>query len=163
MSNYPGIDYGSGKSNVDTKTGIHFGVISMHSLTAFDWDCDTETVYVPRCPACGGELAESCETPLPCPHCEHDIRDGEQYGDEPDATVLKGRYEGHLDSHGDMWLTQAPYYTHAQFCSPCAPGAGHLDNPCEDGPRTYCFGADMYMASAPYPVYSVATGELIPK
>ena len=33
----------------------------------------------------------------------------------------------------------------------------------EDGERAYCFGHDWFEdKAAPYPVYSVATGELVP-
>lgn len=47
--------------------------------------------------------------------------------------------------------------------APCAPGAGYLSNPCPDGPKTYCFGHDWFENDvAPYPVYRVDTGELVP-
>lgn len=29
----------------------------------------------------------------------------------------------------DAFIIKSPYYTYAQFCSPCVPGAGNLDNP----------------------------------
>jgi hypothetical protein len=62
----------------------------------------------------------------------------------------------------ELFVTKSPFYTFTQFCSPCAPGAGNLDNYCEDGARTYCLGHDWFEdGKAPYPVYSVATGELV--
>lgn len=80
-------------------------------------------------------------------------------GDGKKMTAADG-YAGRVDAAGDLFLTKAPYYTHAQFCSPCAPGAGHLENPCPSGPKTYCLGRDWFEAgAAPYPVYAVDTNE----
>ncbi len=83
----------------------------------------------------------------------------------------------------------SPYYTFAPFCSPCVPGAGNLDGAnngaiitsleaskggnlpgvTEDdryallqsrGVKTYCVGHDWFEnGRAPYPVFSIATGE----
>lgn len=48
-------------------------------------------------------------------------------------------------------------WTFAQFCSPCVPGAGSLDNPVEDGAKTYCLDHDWFDGGvAPYPVFRVA-------
>ena len=62
-----------------------------------------------------------------------------------------------------MWFTRSPYFTRAAFCSPCAPGACHLANPREDGERAYCPGPDWFDDEnpAPFPIYSVATGEIV--
>jgi hypothetical protein len=59
-------------------------------------------------------------------------------------------------------VLKSPYYTYANYCSPCVPGAGNLDDIVEGEVKTYCFGHDWFEEEkAPYPVYSVATGELI--
>lgn len=74
-----------------------------------------------------------------------------------------------LDS--DVMVLASPYFTYAQFCSPCVPGACDLDSPLDltewsdevkKHPRAYCLGHDYFEnGRAPYPVYSVATGELV--
>jgi len=74
-----------------------------------------------------------------------------------------------LDS--DAMVTLSPYYTYGVFCSPCVPGAVSLDSDIDHNtpaaelatlPRAYCFGHDWLDGGiAPYPVYSVATGNQI--
>jgi hypothetical protein len=57
----------------------------------------------------------------------------------------------------EIFVLKSPYYTFAQFCSPCAPGAGNLDNPIDGGVKTYCLGSEWFEdKKAPYPVYRVA-------
>jgi hypothetical protein len=98
-----------------------------------------------------------------CRFCEWLFDGDEAFVDEPVCHTLdKDGYQATLDEHNDVFLVKSPYYTHAQFCSPCAPGAGHLDNPCESGPKTYCFGHDWFAdGKAPYPVYDVKTGKQV--
>jgi len=67
----------------------------------------------------------------------------------------------------EIMITKSPYFTYAQFCSPCAPGAVYLmnwlpkSNPVENN-RGYCFGHDWFESGkVPYPVYSVKTGKLV--
>lgn len=96
-----------------------------------------------------------------CHSCHYVFDSQEAYPDEPLGWNYEDdRYSLSLDSSGDVWVLKSPYFTHAQFCSPCAPGAGHLDNPCPDGPKTYCLGHGWFDDGvAPYPVYSVETEE----
>lgn len=77
----------------------------------------------------------------------------------------------------DVFILSSPYFTYAQYCSPCVPGACNLDSPLVTPPdsgdfepdwqalrdnRAYCLGHDWFEGGkAPYPVYSVATGELV--
>jgi hypothetical protein len=85
-------------------------------------------------------------------------------------------YQLHTDSYGDVWVMKSQFFTYAQFCSPCAPGACSLTNPLEfDGEkpsekfqednwsnRAYCLGHDWYDDDqAPYPVFSVETGKRV--
>ena len=57
----------------------------------------------------------------------------------------------------DIMVIASPFYTRAQYCSPCVPGAGNLDNPCAEGPKSYCLGHDWFDSGrAPYPVYRVS-------
>lgn len=71
----------------------------------------------------------------------------------------------------DIIVLKSPFYTYAQFCSPCVPGAGNLDHPfvCEFGdvgyaraaeeqgwPKVFCLGHDFFEGNrAPYPVFRV--------
>ena len=169
---YPGIDYGQGKTNIDKTNDIRFGVISQHSLMSEslnDFDADYGP---PHCSCCGDEAVDyddekhgeyngrgCCD--FACESCERFFDSSDAYGDEPICHFLNdGEYKATMGSDGDIFLLKSPFYTHAQFCSPCAPGAGHLDNPCDDGPKTYCFGHDWFEGDeAPYPVFSVRTGE----
>lgn len=178
--NYPGIDYSLGRSNFDPKTGIHFGVISTHSLT--EW-LDESIKYDygdATCPDCGNPAVDACAAEIQsadctadqsgewtCPNCQTVFESDHAYSDEPlDWSIDDGEYKviDCLDS--DAMILKAPYYTYAQYCSPCVPGAGNLDNPVSDddgGVKCYCFGHDWFDGdTAPYPVYSVATGALIP-
>ena len=176
MSNR-GIDYsGPGSTaNRDPETGIRYGIISQHQLDGDSLD-SFEEIYVPRCPHCGKEVPEDTHFTKEnrpaderdgyytiCASCEKPFAEDEQYGDEPDDHKLDdGEYQGRLDSGGDAWCFKSPYFTRATFCSPCAPGACSLGSPCDDGERAYCFGHDWFEdGKAPYPVYSVATGERV--
>lgn len=171
-----GIDYGMGTTNIDRENGIRFGVIPLNDLGDFALD-SFESDYGPAsCGNCGNEATEydadkhgeykhgtgcadyACET------CETVFDSSDAYGDEPIGHNLDdGEYTATLDSQGDVFVIKSPYFTRAAFCSPCAPGACHLSNPDADGERAYCFGHDWFNGDrAPYPVYSVATGELVP-
>lgn len=158
QTNYVGIDYGFGETNIDVETGIRFGVINANELDPWFWE-EVEEIYNPTCPSCGTGLPDefNINEDNICPECKEEIDHDEQYGDSPDLTILnKDGYEGVVDSYNDLVLTKSPYYTHAQFCSPCAPGAGSLSNPCESGPKTYCLGHEWFESEvAPYPVYRV--------
>lgn len=176
----PGIDYGHGTTNRDTTTGIRYGVISIHALEEFAHE-DFEDDYGPAmCGQCGNEASDTADGGEPefdstwtigrgyedyyCLKCRRVFDSSEAFGDEVvvSSRLDAGGYVGELGSDGDVFLIRSPYYTHAQFCSPCAPGAGHLANPCPTGPRTYCFGHDWFEGNrAPYPVYRVSDGSLV--
>lgn len=162
---YAGIDYSLGQANIDLNNGIRYGVISQHSVG--------ERWY---------EVAEP-EYPEPseaeCPECEccFSVPDGTEWGNEvtcqecgevfelefPDFNEPIGwsyaddeyTLQDCLDN--DVFVLKSPYYTHAQFCSPCVPGAGNLDTPVPEGPRSYCLGHDWFEGDkAPYPVFRVS-------
>lgn len=175
MSDYIGIDYSMGQSNFDPENGIHFGVISMNSLCEFAWE-DFEADYGPAtCGHCGNEAVDfdrekhgdwqnkrGCAD-YACEHYERVFDSQDAFGDDPCGHTLDdGEYQAFIDEYNDVMIIKSPYYTHAQFCSPCAPGAGHLAHPVEGGPKTYCFGHDWFDAKqAPYPVYNVSDGTLV--
>lgn len=160
-----GIDYGMGTTNVDKKTGIRYGVICANDVGQA-WYDESETNYDPHCPDCGNDTEEHDEGDEHiehwCPHCKKDCGD-DVYGDEPSSiTYEKDGYIASQDSYNDIFIIKSPYFTKAQFCSPCAPGAGHLGNPDENGVRTYCFGHDWFDdGKAPYPVYNVSDGAIV--
>jgi hypothetical protein len=62
-------------------------------------------------------------------------------------------------------VLKSPYYSLAQFCSPCVPGAGNLESEDEDGVKTYCLSHDWFEdGKAPYKVYAVdGDYEVVPK
>ena len=170
-TNYAGIDYGMGRSNIDTETGIRYGVIH-HSAIGQSWYESSESEYpAPCCPKCGDEAVEYDDekhgeyndwdmgcSDYACESCEHyfDLSCDES---EPIGHFIKDdeyhAYQGNDDC--DVMVFKSPYYTKAQFCSPCAPGAGYLANPCDSGPKTYCFGNDWFDSDrpCPYPVYRI--------
>ena len=127
-----GIDYGMGNTNVDKNNGIRYGVISQHSIMS-EALADIDSVYA-EC-----ECGEYCEC-------------------EPIGLEYNG--EGYqiidcLDS--DLMIIKSDYYTFAAFCSPCVPGAGNLDESCDDGIKTYCLDSSWFDNNiAPYPIYKVS-------
>lgn len=145
---YTGINYGSNtNSNRDHKTGIRFGVIPQGEIFQAWCDC-SESIY-----------------PNDCDECEKDS--GEYDEREPIGfTYLKQGYTCTQSSDSpDIFVEKSPYYTYAQFCSPCAPGACYLRNEVSEDNvdnKCYCFGHDWFEDNkAPYTVYSVETGDVI--
>lgn len=147
-TNYRGINYAGqfSNSNRDSETGIRFGVLPFHDVMQA-WCDDSENIYP-----------------------ESDLDDGEPI-DNDFAEPIAHKYdrEGYNAFQSaddtDIFIERSPYFTYAQFCSPCAPGAcylrNHLEEMHEDN-RAYCFGHDWFEdGKAPYPVFSVATGELV--
>ena len=189
----PGIDYGLGSTNIDHESGIRYGVISQH-VVGERWYEDSEPEYGnPTCPDCGTDI-NGIPTPADeedpsdyyCDVCDAPVDSDCAFGDEPLGYSYVG--EGYtladcLDS--DIMVLKSPYYTYAQFCSPCVPGAGNLEHPldgdckhltckrdrrehglqvCADvlPNKCYCLGHDWFEeGKAPYPVYSLETGELV--
>lgn len=205
-TNYKGIDYGLGLSNIDNETGIRYGVINQNEVDQ-SWFDSSEAVYPENyfCPNCGNELIEIATeerdgTEYHCEHCNAEYTDNDICDFEIDPIGFVYNADGYICEQfaddTDIFITKSPYYTYCQFCSPCAPGAGYLMNyydPMKDEkkvreqfvllkniaplaipeayksyaekagfPKVYCFGHDWFEnGKAPYPVYSVETGELI--
>ncbi len=184
-----GVDYSGGTANVDRTTGIHYGVIHMNDLSLWAWEEFEADYGNPHCPKCGNDVEEytseyvdqlitdgvivsedelsdytsgSCADYI-CESCGLILGSDHVYGDEPNGWLLDdGGYKAWIDQYNDVMITRSPYYTHAQFCSPCAPGAGHLAHPTANGPKTYCFGPEWFEGDkCPYDLYSVATGMLV--
>lgn len=126
----PGIDYGMGLANVDRATGIRYGVISQNSIL-----CEALGEFEAEYPEV--EHDEDCDNHDSCDCGCHNEPIGYRY--ERDGYVLSMGTDGF-----GIFVLKSPYYTHAAFCSPCAPGAGNLDSPIEEGVPTYALGADWF-------------------
>jgi len=166
-----GIDYSLGQSNVDTSIGIHFGVISPHSLSSWV-EGEAEPIYPDsveiECERCGESFNTDNLCPddaRECPHCHEDTRargldflEPIGYDYAPDSSDYKTE-----SSDLGIYVIKSPYYTRCKFCSPCCPGAGDLDSPTDEGVKTYCFGYDMFDKDnpCPYPVYNVSDDSLV--
>lgn len=144
-TNYVGIDYGMGMSNVDKANGIRFGVISQHSLGEWINDVifDGADYGQPTCPSCGNTAISSDDVSdeiseadwfdhkdYTCIACEECFWSDNAFSDE----MLGWSHES--DGYkltdcltNDVFVLASPYYTYAQYCSPCVPGAGNLDSP----------------------------------
>lgn len=129
--------------NRDSKTGIRYGVIPSHATSW--WDDEAEAEYEP---------CQECADPE---KCECELSASAWVVDKDGLHAFTGG-EG-----GDIFVTLSPYFTRASFCSPCAPGACYLTQPCEDGERAYCLGHEWFEDATPYPVYRVDTGEEVPR
>ncbi len=179
-----GIDYGRGTgANTDPATGIRFGVINVNALGEFANE-SFEGIYPRSCPDCGGDVVDYSDVPeeqqeaaehwrrkrgrcddYACLTCERVYGSEDVFGDDPSGhECTDSDYSATMDEYGDVFVTRSPFFTRARFCSPCAPGAVHLENPDPDGARGYCFGHDWFSGDvAPYPVYDVQTGaEIFP-
>lgn len=172
-TDYRGIDYGLGQTNIDRRTGIRYGVIPEHTILQI-WADESEPDYgEPTCPKCGNE-AESADAhdidagtwehtiyeclEYACEACRYVFGAESAYGDTPNGyTYESDGYTAQSDGSGGVWLLKSKYYTRAAYCSPCSPGACYLINPCDSGERAYCFGHDWFEdGRAPYPVYRVS-------
>lgn len=126
------------------------------------------------CPDCNGETVETEfeiarheSEDYACHHCGKIFGSESAFPESPISHYIDydeiSAEQGGDDS--DIFVSKSKFFTYAQFCSPCAPGACYLLNPLEtpnDDNRAYCFGHDWFEDGvAPYPVYSVETGELV--
>ena len=182
MTNYAGINYaGIGSTvNMDASAGIRYGIISSHKINPdaledifsngedLDYANFVQTIkdgiksalsdYVS--PRKLDDLSESAFDAI------SDDLDYESCGDSVRMEYVKDGYKILSDSSGDIWVMESPFYTYAQFCSPCAPGACYLSSPLESplaSNKCYCLGSDWFDTDSPcpYPVYSVETGKLV--
>ena len=136
------IDYGMGKTNIDTTNGIRYGVISQNEVLQA-WADESEPQY--PCHACVEADDDGPLDDADCDFCE------------PQSCAYDGNgYNAECGDSGDIFLTKSPYYTRCGLCSPCAPGAGYLTDSDDDGHKAYCFGHDWFEdSSAPYRIYRV--------
>jgi hypothetical protein len=152
-----GIDYGGGITNIDAKTGIRYGVISIHEVTQA-WCDSAEPVCEVYCPHCGNYMPKGFDAKR-CGSCYKKIEDGDLDGIEPNGWEYVG--DGYIlyqsQDDPDIFVIKSPFYTLCSFCSPCAPGAGYLMTP--GTVKTYCLGHDWFEEKAPYKVYNIKTDD----
>lgn len=165
-----GIDYGMGTTNRDPKTGIRYGVLPQNDVLQA-WCDSSEPVYPEpeplTCETCDGEgtVTDDDRQPHECEDCNGtgEIDDDDSFSEPTHHEYMGEGIAATCGEGGDIFITKSPFYTRAAFCSPCAPGACYLRSPCEDGEKAYCLGHDWFEeGTAPYPVYSVETDELVP-
>jgi len=164
---YAGINYAPGRiTNIDLETGIRYGVIPFQELGQV-WFDESEPYYEePCCPECGFPISDREEGTV-CPQCKHEVEDGEFDFEEPTSFFIDNEEISaeQPNDNTDIWVLKSKYFTYAQFCSPCAPGACYLmswlaEDARTDGNKAYCFGHDWFEdGKAPYPVFDVETGE----
>jgi len=178
--NYIGIDYSHGLANVNHETGIHFGVIPANDVGQSWFDSSEGDYGEPTCPECGNtveDMPDRWRKRYPksytdkgidkvCRVCKVTYDNEACFGETPLSHNLDdGEYKAAQGGDDcDVFILASPYYTYAQYCSPCAPGACYLRNPTEHGPKAYCFGADWFGAEyspCPYPVYRVDNDECV--
>lgn len=145
-----------------------------------DWEYD---YGLPQCPECSGTVVEipthteSSNPPGQWVSVIHDIpkaygdfqRSGLNYacesckmlwdssdciGDESIGwTYESDGYKLRDCLDNDIFVLDSPFFTYAQFCSPCVPGAGNLESPMDsgDGVKTYCLGPEWFDEYNPIP------------
>ena len=167
MSNI-GIDYAGPASTVnrDLETGIRYGILPLGEICQAWGDSSDPDYGPPTCGECGNEAkpSSSAKGEYYCPTCKVWFNGEYAYGDEPVSNVLDdGEYKAFDDDSGDVWWVKSPYYTYAQYCSPCAPGACHLSNPREPdsgAAKCYCPGHDWFEeGKAPFKMWRVDNDE----
>lgn len=166
QTDYAGLDYSLGKSNIDNATGIRYGCISQNSLHEYaheeivnhgrdlTFEQYQEDAKEKLRSALSDYFSDSKwgnETQSKLDSAVEDaydaVSDGLNDNYQPDATQYLYEKDGYtiqtcLDN--DLIVTKSEFYTHAQFCSPCVPGAGNLDTFCPTGPKTFCLGHDWF-------------------
>ena len=170
-------------SNYDEKTGIHYGVISPNSInqeTLSDLcDKSTDTIYEESKKEFMDIIDQLqdyvSDTTL------HEIKEialddwNNNYDNDYHGYEYEDKeYSLHIcDDNFGIFVIRSPYYTYTKQCSPCAPGAGDLDNPIslqeyEKGDhnafmygtvKAYCLDRDFFdpeYAPIPYRYYNVS-------
>lgn len=171
-TSYPGLDYSgpSQTANRDPLTGIRYGIISLRSLGEFAWeeleshgtDQDFEEFRSELSAKVRAAVAEALEDfperfqrIVADAACEQAASEcGEHYQQPSDNPRLHYEHDGYVlqvTGDGNLFVIKSPFVTNAQFCSPCVPGAGNLDSPCDAGPECYALGLDWFDEERPCP------------
>ena len=161
-----GIDYGMGRTNIDHATGIRYGVIHLND-TAYGWE---------ECEVSGTDLdyqewRENGINAILSAMSDYGIdRDmAENAFDDMDLPYESDgciRYEVetddyHLqtDSYGDCFILRSKWVALRDFCSPCAPGACHLQT--DGNVPCYCLGPELFDDDCPMPYQAIPLAEFL--
>jgi hypothetical protein len=166
-----------GRTNIDVKTGIHYGVIARNSVSP---DIEMDAAYgSPHCPGCGREVKAPADYPyidfdgpewthrkyecddFVCFHCKTVFGGESAYPYEPiGCSFNHNGYVVELSGESYLVVLKSPYWTMSTYCSPCYPGAGDLATPGDDC-KTYCLGPEWFNdEKPPYTFYYVSTNKL---
>jgi hypothetical protein len=170
--------------NHDEKTGISYGVISQHNISSESLN----DLYVngtdPHLETAKSALLDDIKELCNNHGLEVDNIDTIQFIDElynnyepcGDGQIDYSDKDYTLHVSGDnfgIFVIKSPYYTFCRKCSPCAPGAGDLDNATDvtleddgvwesSGEMAYCLGKEFfddgdepYSRKIPYRVFRV--------
>jgi len=198
-TNYAGLDYSGPGSDVnrDKDTRIRYGIMSTHAVApealediyTHGTDVDYENYIAELKDKLRGVLSDYFSDvklsgddisalDAAVDGAFEAVNDDLDYQNNNGCTRMLYKADGYVlqtDSYGDLWVIKSPYFTYAQFASPCAPGACHLENPLEGYGMTeekkseklaankcYCLSGDWFDKEnpCPYDIYSVETGEL---
>jgi hypothetical protein len=167
QSTYSGIDYGMGSTNVDTETGIRYGVINANDLASVFWEIvesdGTDLDFKQAMDDIAQELESAIKSALSdysvtCDYKEaaQAVMDSMTVEYESPGDCTRYHYEDkekglifQTCSGGDIFVIKSPYYTFCSFCSPCAPGAGSLGT--DGNVQTYCLGPEWFDEDHPMP------------
>lgn len=165
--------------NFDEKTGIRYGVISPHSISSFALDDIYNNGTDPHYEYCKQEIINDLKQFCEDHNIDYDRIDPDQFVDaglenydNQDGQMDYSDKDYDLHISGDnfgIFVMRSPYYTFCRGCSPCAPGAGDLDNPVDKNQefpemgKTLCLGPewfdeekDQYSRNMPYKCYRVS-------
>jgi hypothetical protein len=159
-------------TNMNTETGIHFGVIPKNDL----WNCAEEFFDYAEDVSYNDLLQEIMDAV----NSLNDIVDektiqemielaqndmNENYNN--DCAQLHYEQNGYIleanNDDCDLFIIKSPYWTWAPQCSQCTPGAGYLPDADEDASlRTYCLGPEWFEnEQAPYKCHNVDPSDTI--
>jgi len=174
--------------NYDEKTGIRYGVISPHNISSWSLDEIYQNGTDPQYESGKQEIIKNLNTVFEIAGIRSDdhktvITDEiiQEYSDhyESDGSGIMDYSDSEYDLHvsGDnfgIFVMKSPYYTFCRGCSPCAPGAGDLNNPIDPvnlnlstlehiSAKTLCLGPewfdrekDQYSRNMPYRCFKVS-------
>lgn len=150
-----GIDYGMGKTNIDIRKGIRYGVVSQNEIDLSYWCDNQEFHYTYSCPSCSTVLKKGQDAKV-CPSCRRRLDESDFDCLDPDYFFYKknGYYIQQSYDDTDLFILKSPFYTRCAYCSPCAPGAGYIMSTNKLGPRVYCLGPEFFEdGKNPYPMW----------
>ena len=126
-----GTDYGNGQTNIDKATGIRFGVIPIQLLG----DHALERITLTGKDVAFEDACNRIRKRSRGANRERLLQElADNWNEDADRSVYV--FEGDCGlkvtwvcGAADAWIIKSPFFTHCEFCSPCAPGAGYLANP----------------------------------